>query len=516
MVGPNGNGFRVVLTADRTSMAGFPTLFDGMLAASQTTTVPRPVMDWFLAPSVPADGVRAVQAPLGLRRVEAALVEGGWAAEDVAVVPAEKLEKAVGPGTRVIGLASGDPLGRGMNSTTMTGVAGGEIYTARKFRELAEQIHEARAHAPHARTVMGGPGAWQLAEDEVARRRLGVDHVVSGACEANVAELFREIAEGEAAVVLEGRAAQACAVPSVRGATVMGSVEVSRGCGLGCRFCALARQPMQHLPEETILADVETNLRHGLHAAALVTEDIFRYGSAGVEVRPQALIGLLRRLRRLEGLRLLQTDHANVCSVAQYSDGDLSEVQRLMAGPEDPGGYVWLNLGVETANGQLLADNGGRAKMMDCPPAQWGEWCLEQVGRLAEAGFFPLVSLVLGLPGETPDHVRETLDWVSRLGDARVAVFPMFWAPLDGREPVTRQDMSRLHWRLFRKCYALNNKWIPRLLWDNQGSAGVPLLRRLGTQAMTRAGAVWWQSLLLWRALRPLRWLRIRPRTARC
>ncbi len=517
MHGPDGNGFRVVLTADRTSMARFPTLFDGMLAASQTTSVPSFLMKWFLAPSVRAAGVRAIRAPLGLRRVEAALMRDGWAPEQVAVVPPEGLEAAVGPRTRIIGLASGDPLGRGMNSTTMTGVAGGEIYTTREFRDLAGRVRFTRQRAPHARTVMGGPGTWQLVEDPEARRRLGIDHVVIGACEENVGRLFREIVEGSAPTLLQGKAPTAASVPPLRGATVMGSVEVSRGCGLGCGFCALARRPMQHLPEETVLRDVETNLRAGMCSAALVTEDIFRYGGAGREVRPDALIGLLGKLRHLKGLRFLQTDHANVSSVAQYSDGELSEVRRLMAGDGEPCSYVWLNLGVETADGQLLADNGGRGKMMDCPPDLWGEWCLEQVGRLRDAGFFPLVSLVLGLPAERPGHVRQTLDWVSRLRNDRVAVFPMFRAPMgEGDGPVSREDMSALHWRLIRECYALNNKWIPRLLWDNQGGAGVSLGRRLATQALTRVGAVWWQSLLLWRSVEALGWLRFRPRTARC
>ena len=50
-------------------------------------------------------------------------------------------------------------------------------------------------------------------------------------------------------------------------------MEITRGCGLGCDFCTLAREPMRHLPVETILADARTNLNAGVRNIALITED---------------------------------------------------------------------------------------------------------------------------------------------------------------------------------------------------------------------------------------------------
>ena len=52
-------------------------------------------------------------------------------------------------------------------------------------------------------------------------------------------------------------------IPPIRGASTMGVVEISRGCGLGCSFCTIARVPMVHLPPETMLADVRTNVAAG-------------------------------------------------------------------------------------------------------------------------------------------------------------------------------------------------------------------------------------------------------------
>jgi len=502
-----GGGFPVVLTADRMLFAGYRTLFEGMISASQTSRTPSLLMKHLLAPVARRDGLRARQAPLGLRRVESALARSGWERPDVAVVPPESLGGAIGPETRIIGISSGDPLGIGMNSTTMSGVVGGEILTSRWFRELAENVLRLRRRAPNARVVMGGAGAWQFAGDRLAQRAMGVDHVIRGYCEGNVAGLFEKIARGEnLSATLAGERVAAADLPRILGPTLMGGVEISRGCGLGCGFCTLAGEPMEHPPAEAVLADVETNLSGGVTDVVLVTEDMFRYGGRGAQTQPSALIALLERLRALPRVRLIQADHANIASAAQFSDEELAAVRRAMRGPFDHAqgrrnDYLWLNLGVETASGGLLAANGGRRKMGGGDPAAWDDLCQEQVRRLIRLGFFPLVSLVLGMPGETQADVERTIRWVARLREERLAVFPVFHAPTKTRTgPFGLADMSAAHWRLFRECYELNFRWIPRLLWDNQTASRVPLWRRAALQSLGRAQTLWWKSLFVWRS----------------
>ena len=495
-------GFPVVLTADRTLLADYDILLDGMMSASQTSVVPSPVMSCLLARRLGTDGVRALQAPLGLRRIEAALRKDGWHSDEIVLAPPERLNDAVGPSTRIIGLSSGDPLGIGMNSTTMAGVAGGEIYVGRWFRRVARQIQRLRLKSPRAKVVMGGAGAWQLAQDDAARAALGIDHVITGYCEGNVGQLLSKITEEDSLPpVLAGVNACVEDIPPLLGPTVMGGVEISRGCGLGCDFCTLAREPMRHIPVHTILADATTNLAAGVKNIALITEDAFRYGANGVRPDPERLISLLQRLRALDGLCMIQTDHTNIISAAQLADQKLREIRRLMVGDDYPDGLVWLNLGVETASGRLLTANGGRAKMGACDPGDWDEVCLEQVRRLSALGYFPMVSLVMGLPGETRLDIERTLRWVEALGDLRAAVFPVFHAPLEVNQPrFGIPDMTPAHWRLFRACYRLNFKWIPRLFWDNQTRGGVPLTWRLLVQMLGWGQVWWWKLLLIWRS----------------
>lgn len=512
-------GVPVVLTADRILMADHRTLFGGMIAASQTTTTPRVILSRFLAPRA-----RGPVAPMGLRRVEAALLTDGFAESDMAVVEAERLAEVIGPNTRVIGISAGEACGWGMTSTTMTAISGGEIYSQRLVRELAGRIGRLRRRASGARVVLGGPGSWQLAANDDLRRALGIDHVVIGAAEGNVAQVFAHFVgrassrPTELPPVIMGDGVPPERIPPIRGAATMGVVELSRGCGLGCNFCVMGRVPMAHLPAETILRDVTTNVApwRGLPtcksarrtAISAISEDILRYGARGHNPDPEALLGLLRRVRELPGVGLVQTDHANVISVAGWSDDRLRELRALMVG--DTGArFPWINLGVETPSGELLARS-APAKLGNVDRARWGEFAAEQLRRLIAAGFMPMASLMLCLPGETEEHVREALRWVESLSTLPLTIFPIIYAPIDAAPPPGRENLSKLHWQLIARCYDINFREVPRMFADNERAAGVPASRRALLQALGRGQILPMRTLFGWRKFMSARAARAR------
>jgi len=489
-------GVPVVMTADRTLMADHRTIFGGMVAASQTTTVPRLLMDHLLAPR----SALAV-APLGLRRIEAALIGDGFASDEVAVVASERLPEVIGPETRVIAVSAGEACGLGMNSTTMTAISGGEIYPRHLVRDLMRRIAGLRERAPHAKVILGGPGAWQLLADDSLRVELGVDHVVSGQAEGNAPEVFHAAVDGDALpTLIAGEPVAVSAIPAIRGASAMGVVELSRGCGLGCHYCVMGREPMAHLTEETVLADVRTNVAAGLRSIGAISEDLLRYGADGMRPRPERLLALLRRMREIDGVGLIQTDHANIISVAGWPDEQLRELRALMVG-ESGARFPWMNLGVESASGELLARSGS-AKLGGVDPADWGEFAAEQLRRLIRVGFMPMASLMLRLPGETEAHVQRTLDWVEGLADEPLTIFPMLYAPIDGSPVPTRADLTSMHWRLIKRCYDVNFREVPRMFFDGQTAAGVPLARRLALQALGFGQIALWSALFAWRGWR--------------
>ncbi|MFP3903690.1 MAG: B12-binding domain-containing radical SAM protein [Armatimonadota bacterium] len=488
------NGAAIVLTADRTLMSDYDLLFDAMIACSQTTTTPRTIMDSLLLPRVRHTSGQADVAPLGLRRIQGALRTSDFCDDDIAVVDDRHLRRAIGPDTRVIGVSTGEPLGMGMSSTTMTAIAGGRIYPAVLFEELMDALREIRdKNASGARIVVGGPGGWQLEDDAAARSDRGVDHLITGCAEGNIARIFRRLLSGEdVESVIEGEGCPANDMPPLSGPTVMGACEMSRGCGRGCSFCTLADEPMRHVPPSTIVKDVETNVEAGNENVTLLSEDLLRYGSDGGECNQVALMELLRDLRRMDSLNLIQADHANVASIAEFSDAELALVKRLLVG-EQHDWASWLNIGVETASGRLMAENSCRAKMVGVEPDEWGEFAATQVRRLSTAGFIPLVSLIIGLPGETDEDVAATLEWVQSLRTVPVCIFPVIFAPVKGETRPEPERMSSGNWHLIAECYEKNFRWVPRLYYEQQAAAEVSLARRAVMRILGNTQACLWR-----------------------
>jgi radical SAM superfamily enzyme YgiQ (UPF0313 family) len=109
-----------------------------------------------------------------------------------------------------------------------------------------------------------------------------------------------------------------------------------------------------------------------------------------------------------------------------------------------------------------------------------------------------MASLVIGLPEERDEDLRETLAWVESLADQRLAIFPVLYAPLDRAPPPGPRSLRPAHWSLIRACYRLIFRWVPRFYRDNQAAAGVPLLRRAALQLLGYGQIFQWKSLLAW------------------
>ena len=488
----------VVLVADRTLSANYRILFDGMFATMQMTQVPEVFMRRFLAPPVPtdADG-RARTAPLGLRRVESALLrQTALTRDDVVCTTPERLADVIGPWVEIVGFSSSDPLGMGMSNTTTSNFWKGELYTRRWTRETLQQL-TALKRRHRFKIVVGGAGAWQWIVHADKRPEVDIDVVFDGYFEASGPALFTELLNGrQSAEHVVETDIGADRIEPICDPSLLGIVELSRGCGRGCKFCAMARAGMKHLDPDTILADLQTNVAGGLKAVVSGSEDFFRYGAKGLRPDFEKLRDLLERMRQIEGLSFMQIDHANVTSVLQLTDEQLKEVRRLLTW-ERPSDYLWVNMGVESANGHLVAAN-SPGKVAPFDPDDWGQMVREVADRTTRCGFFPVISVMLGMPGETPDDVTATLDLVRDLAAKSAVIFPIFYEPMASGEAADRQrftlaKMTPEHLELYRTCYEQNFKMVPKLFWDNQRAGGVSWARRAFMQTLGRGEVMTWR-----------------------
>ncbi|MBS3734063.1 MAG: B12-binding domain-containing radical SAM protein [Phycisphaerae bacterium] len=484
----------VVLVADRTLSADYGTLFEAIFATMQTTEVPAWLMRGLLSRPAPVrPNGRAVVAPLGLRRVQAALLQAGLANADVAVVTPETLPRVLGPWVRIVGVSSSDPLGVGMSNSTTVHFCRGALYTRVWMDRLMRRIRRAKRAYGFA-VVAGGSGAWQYIRDADAAAAHGIDTIFEGYFEQTGPALFGRLLAGDDPPPYVRADGAALPVAPIRAASTMGVVELSRGCGKGCGFCTAGRMSMRHVPAETILNEMELNRAAGLRGVVNSSEDFFRYGGCGSRVNFDALHALLDRARRIAGVRLFQLDHGNVSSVVQLTPDQLCEVRRLLR-REGGAEYAWVNVGVESASGRLVAAN-GPAKAAPFDADDWEAMVRQAAARLDEAGFFGVFSFVLGLPGETPQDVQRTRRLVAELTRRPAAVFPVFYQPVrsDAGEPMTPRRMTAAHLALFAECYEANFRWVPRLFWDNQRAVGVTMPRRLLQQGLGRGEVLAWRS----------------------
>lgn len=488
-------GPAVVLVADRTISADYKVLLEGMFATMQTTHTPGVLMRRFLAPPIRFDATRrAVAAPIGLRRIEAALLaDTPLEPRDVVVTTPEALPDLLGPWVALVGVSSSDPLGRGMSNTTTSSLRPGELYTSFWTRKMMRLI--ARRSRQHGFAVIaGGAGAWQWVADPQAAAEQRINVVFDGYFESGGPKLVMDLIAGRAAPALvRAPGTGTAAVRPIRRPSALGIVEISRGCGNGCAYCTSAARPMEHLPVETICSDLATNIAGGITAAVAGSEDFLRYGSTDGRVDFEALGELLTAMRSVDGLTFVQPDHANISSVAQLTDPQLRLLRRLLTWPRTGGG-LWVNMGIESANGHLVAAN-GRGKLGDCPPDNWPELVLATAARMTECGIQPVFSVILGLPGETPADVAATTELVGRLSRYPAVVFPIFHEPVGaGRgDRFGIEAMRADHLELLTRCYEINFRRVGGLFAANQRAGGVSWLKRVGVQLLGRAEISAWR-----------------------
>lgn len=448
----------VVLTADRNLMSDYGgSVFVGF-AACAPKLLPDPLFRLFLCPPVPHRKGVALFAPSGTRKIEAVLLEEGF---DVVVGHPEHLEEVVDERTRAIGITTNDPLGLGPASSTFSSLVGRETYSAIHFRELITQRIFRRKDL---KVIVGGQGAWQLAESRVMAK-YGIDCVVLGEGETVAPELFRKAVRGESLPpIVQGGPTPLEKIPAIKNPTVDGIVEVARGCGRGCKFCVPTQRYLRSLPLEKIREEMRVNAVVGhlvIHA-----EDVLRYGANGILPEEEKVVALFQEVAKT-GMDA-SVSHVAFASVVS-APSLVQKITELLGIGTKQKPFFGVQMGIETGSPSLIEKH-MRGKTLPFKPEEWPEVVVKAHQILADHHWVPCSTLVMGLPGETPEDVERTRELVERLKEFKSLIVPLFFVPLSflsGERFFTAKDMREEHWKLYAACLRHDFKWIKELARDH-------------------------------------------------
>ncbi len=438
----------VIITADETMMSQYRGgIFFGFATCAPSGILP----DWLFfntfVPPVPRDGGIARYCDFGLRMVEASLLSDGFSRAEVAVCHPKDLRKVVGKETRVVAIGAHDPLGINPPTSTFADfVRTGPPYNRLKFLELVKN-----PVLRGKKIVIGGKGAWQVADQETMAK-LGIDHVHLGEGERSMPKLIRSLVmEEQVPPVITGEEVPVGEIPNLKGGTIHGLVECSRGCGRGCSFCTPNMWKVRHKSPEHIVRDVEVNVKAGNSCALLHSEDMLRYGTTRIAADEDAVLDLLGKVAAVDGVRTIGFSHIALAT-AYHHPGLVEKVSDLLSTLPDQS-FTGAQTGIETGSPSLM-EKYMKGKVAPSPPEKWPEIVAQSLGMLQDNHWILACTMIIGLPGETTEDVLRTIDLlddISQLDNALVV--PMNFVSMHGsrlseEDSFTAEKMTSEHWML--------------------------------------------------------------------
>lgn len=465
------DSYKIVLTADRTMMGFYTTVLEGAFTAVFTNKVPEYIYYPLLSPPIKTENKSVVYAPAGLRMLEAALLKSGFDENDIVITNPQDLDKVIGDSTKILAVSSGDPLGKAANTSAMREIFGGIPYTELSFNKIFLN-KSLRSFKPSI--CVGGPGAWQIEQFPEYLDKYNIRNLVIGPGEKVVPEIFNCILGGKpVSRIVHGEISED--VPSFVNPTLMGIVEISRGCGRGCSFCTLRSVPLIHFPKDKILKEIKINAENGQSSISLAAEDFLRYGVKGLNINAEKVLDLFESISKLD-INRFEVNHTTATFLSQVSTDYLETLHNLMM-VNKKSEWTWVNVGIETLSPHLVEAH-IKGKIKPFTPNEWAASLIESLGKMNDANWFPIGSILIGLPGESEKDVSHNLEFIENIKDIEGLIMPVFFVSTSPDETsYTLDSMSPSQIELFKACWDYNFKYLESFFFSYYKSAGVDAMR---------------------------------------
>ncbi|GIU70985.1 MAG: radical SAM protein [Candidatus Nitrosocaldaceae archaeon] len=457
-------GKKYVLSADRTLMSHYrDNMLFGFIATFPAEKIPPFIYKTVFCPTIEfdKDTGEAFVAPLGLRRVESGLLKE-FDKQDVFIAHPDYIEKAIGEDTKIVGLNVMDPRGIGPVPSALTQ---GKMTPINRisFRNLCNRVKELKKKY-NFKVVVGGPGAWQFSFSKSEREEYGIDHVVIGEADDKIVNIYNDIIHDKADEVIFSRTYTLEEIPYIKGPTTNGCIEAMRGCGRGCDFCDPNLRKKRDFPIDRLKEEAMINLRYGITSVWLQSEEILLYGSDNKELIPNkdAVTELFKELKSLPNVNYVGAIHLTFSSAMAEP-----ECVKAMSTINNFGPDRWngVQVGLETASPSLIAKH-MPYKVKPFSPEEWPWVVRNGIKLLNDNYYFVANTLIIGLPGETDDDVRDTIELLKSLDGMATVVAPMFYTDYhDPTRSLYGENMTKMQWELYFRCWYLTAKTVSNWFW---------------------------------------------------
>jgi radical SAM superfamily enzyme YgiQ (UPF0313 family) len=271
------------------------------------------------------------------------------------------------------------------------------------------------------------------------------------------------------------KSADAILTPDKR--TTFGVVEMTTGCGRRCQFCVPDLSPQLAVPKDKIMKAVRANVRDGNKQISLATEDMFIWGQVKTGVpfyfpNREALLDLFSDIVNTPGVEQHVLSHATIAPavvdpllIKKMSDLLLDKspihLPRISTHPKNK--ILSPLMGLETGSVRMArAMMPGKAAPFSID--DWPSIVIQGLTILNKNNWFPVLTLMVGSPGETDEDVKATLDLVYEIQRRKLFAFlvPSIFTPLhdtrmSSKKGVTEtRKLTPLQWQLMMKCWKLN------------------------------------------------------------
>jgi len=433
---PSGHGFPVVLTSEgSTASDTFGSSIAGFISALPDSYIRDWVAHLYFKVKSDKNGI-VRRAPYGLAKVQAALIRSGI---DAKIIDPNKLGKAVGPNTRILGIYTMDPLGLSYGSGIVYWILkladlpySGIPYISKSFLNVIND-EAIKKNRDRLKIIVGGPAVWQII-DSKSQHKLGIDVIYEGEFEEEGPWLFHKILRGEPVpnVVTAKRPVPVDLIPTIITPSIGGLVEVTRGCGRGCQFCTPTLSGMiRSIPfEGHIDKEIRLNIEVGnAKEIGLHSEEFFRYGARGINPEPDKVINLVKnsyKVVKSYGDEYSITTDFTTAAVVVQAPRMVREASQYM---NEGGARNFIEMGIETGSPRLLAIL-MPGKVLPFKPIQYPDIVENAIGILNDNGWIVVGTMIINLPGETDNDVEKNLELLDRLRKLRVMTFPLPFIPM--------------------------------------------------------------------------------------